>query len=113
MTTVKPKSKSLKNGKDLYQAYCASCHKDNGKGVPSSFPPLSGSAVVNGPEDELLRTILYGTSPENINKNQFNGTMPSFSFLNNGEIAAIATYIRVNFDNNAAAVTNNRVQSNR
>ena len=113
MTTVKPKSKSLKNGKDLYQAYCASCHKDNGKGVPSSFPPLSGSTVVNGPEDELLRTILYGTSPENINKNQFNGTMPSFSFLSNGEIAAIATYIRVNFDNNAAAVQNNRVQSNR
>lgn len=112
ITTVKPDAKALITGKDLYKAYCASCHKDNGKGVPSSFPPLSGSILVNGSEDELLRTILYGSSSEKVNK-KFSGTMPSFSFLGNEEIASIATYIRINFDNNATPVKNNSVQSNR
>lgn len=113
ITPVEPKTKALKNGKELYQAYCASCHKDNGKGVPSSFPPLSGSAVVTGSEDGLLRTMLYGSTSEKPNGSQFNEAMPSFSFLSNEEIASIATYIRINFENNAGPISNDRVRSNR
>lgn len=110
---TKPETKIAKSGKELYKAYCESCHKENGKGLPPSFPPLFRSAMVNGSEQTLIKTILNGLSGKEINGNKYEGAMPSFSFLKNEEIASIATYIRTHFSNQAASVNANSVQSNR
>jgi len=110
---TKPDTKLAKTGKELYKAYCESCHKEKGEGVPSSFPPLSKSAMVNGPEKPLLKALLNGLSAQQINGIKYEGAMPSFGFLKNEEIASIATYIRTQFGNQASAVQATTVQSNR
>ena len=49
-------------GKRLFNTpgYCVTCHQANGQGVPATYPPLAGSEWVNGPEDRVIRIVLYG-----------------------------------------------------
>lgn len=80
----------------LYSQYCQSCHKENGEGVPGSFPALKGSELVMGVPQPLIKTVLKGTSSEL--------AMPAFGFLSDEDIADLLTYIRSSWDNNATAI---------
>jgi len=90
----KPTEQLILNGKQLYQNYCSSCHKEDGSGVPEVFPALAGSALVNGNPDSLAQLVLKG-------KNQ----MPAFGFLSNLEAAEILNYIRMNWGNQASEIS--------
>ncbi len=46
------------NGKALYAANCQNCHQENGEGLKGAFPPLKGSAIVNGDKLELYVDII-------------------------------------------------------
>ncbi|SUJ25713.1 Soluble aldose sugar dehydrogenase yliI precursor [Sphingobacterium spiritivorum] len=110
---AKPVVQTTKSGQELYKAYCASCHKDDGSGVPSSFPPLKQSALVNGAPEPLIHILLKGLTNQKIGKVEYEGAMPAFSFLKDEEIASIATYIRSNFNNQASAISATQVKSTR
>lgn len=89
----------------LYEQYCASCHKPDGKGVPGSFPPLNGKVVKHNKE-RLIETVLNGLSGNlEVNGTMYNQSMPSFSFLEDGQVAAILSYIRAGFGNEAGPIT--------
>lgn len=90
------------NGDVLYQQFCESCHKSNGKGVGGTFPALAGSAIVNGGKPDLIKVVLNGISTEGEG-------MPSFKFLGDLEISKILTYIRGQWGNSASIIKEHEV----
>lgn len=85
------KEELVARGAKVYGSICVACHQANGKGVPGSFPALDGSAVVMGPMQEQIKTVLNGRP----------GTaMAAFrDQLNDVEIAAAITYTRNSWSN--------------
>jgi len=73
---------------------------------------LSGSKIVLGPSNKLIRVMLKGSAelrnyPGHNNKNE----MPSQADLKDRRIANLLTYIRNNFGNKAAAITADEVKA--
>jgi glucose/arabinose dehydrogenase/mono/diheme cytochrome c family protein len=96
----------LKAGALLYTNYCVSCHKADGKGIPGTFPPLSGASQVIGDKRQLIRILVNGLSgPITVKGVKYDGDMPAFGFLSNKDIANVASYIRNNMGNRASEVT--------
>ncbi|HEY9489082.1 MAG TPA: c-type cytochrome, partial [Chryseosolibacter sp.] len=96
----------LTGGAKVYDIYCGTCHQRDGEGASGRFPPLAKASWVTGDKNLLIGIVLKGMEgPIDVGGEQFNGTMPQHSFLNNEEIANVLTYIRQNFGNNASAVT--------
>jgi glucose/arabinose dehydrogenase/mono/diheme cytochrome c family protein len=94
------------DGEKIYKTYCGSCHQNNGKGASDRFPPLASTSWVSGDKSRLIRIVLNGLQgPIMVNDLPFDGFMPQHAFLKNEEIAAVLTYIRNNFNNNATPVT--------
>jgi cytochrome c oxidase subunit II len=84
-------------GEKVYASNCAVCHQANGKGVPSAFAALDGSAVVNGPKAEQIHVLLNGKK-----SGKFPSEMPAWKQLSDTDIAAVITYTRNNWSNKAA-----------
>ena len=103
-------------GKKLYakDASCATCHAENGQGLPAAgFPPLAKSNWVTGNEKRLINIVLKGLSgPIKVSGKSFNGSMPGFGQLYNDEqIAAILTYVRNSWSNKADPISPKRVKA--
>lgn len=102
-------------GKATYQQVCMSCHQQNGQGLPGAFPPLAGSEWVVGSDERLVRIMLYGLQgPIKVKGVEFNNVMlptgPGSAFnLNAQKIAAVATYIRQEWGNQATPVSVDKV----
>src|SRR5262249_37190496 len=47
-------------GEQVYAKTCVACHQATGKGTPPASPPLDGSAVVTGPKEKQIQTVLNG-----------------------------------------------------
>jgi len=94
-------------GEQIYNTRCMSCHQMGGRGVPGSFPPLRDTDWVNGDKGRLIRFLLHGLSGSIEVKGQtYSGVMPPWGgALDDDGIAAVATYIRSNFGNDASAIT--------
>jgi cytochrome c oxidase subunit 2 len=83
----------MARGEKVYQANCVACHQANGKGVPPAFPPLEGSKLVLGDPAGHMDIVLNGKQ----------GTaMASFKQLSDVELAAVLTYTRNAWGNQAA-----------
>ena len=103
----------IKDGETLYKMYCASCHKEDGKGIIGTFPPLVKTATVSDKE-KLIHTILNGLSGEiELDGVKYNQVMPSFQFLSDEEISKIASYVRTNFENAFSAIGETEVMLGR
>jgi mono/diheme cytochrome c family protein len=104
-------------GKRQFQMACITCHQANGRGVPGAFPPLAGSEWANGSEDRAIRIVLHGLGGEvKVGATAFNGAMPSFGKVpgsgynwRDDQIAAVLTYIRQEWGNQAGPVTPEQV----
>ncbi len=82
----------MEKGRGLYNSKCAACHQVTGDGLPPAFPALKGSAVATGPVAAHLEIVINGKP----------GTaMQPWNSLNNLEIAAIVTYERNAWGNDA------------
>lgn len=99
------------DGQEIYMTRCLSCHMSNGEGVQGVFPPLASSEYVSGDKGVLIRMLLNGLKGEVVvNQVTYNGMMPPWGgFLNDEQIAAVTTYIRSNFGNEADAITTDEV----
>lgn len=97
-------SKVSANGQTLFTANCQSCHQQNGEGLKGAFPPLKGSAIVNGDNLELYVDIImngYDARPEY-------GVMSAIGTnmgFDENQVAAIMNYERSSWGNNAKKVT--------
>ncbi len=93
------------NGKQVFTANCAACHQATGKGLPGVFPPLDGSEWVMGEERTVANILLHGINGEIVVMGTpYKGAMPPFKQLSDAELAAVASYIRSEWSNKAAAI---------
>ncbi|SHK47246.1 c-type cytochrome [Rhodothermus profundi] len=93
-------------GRRVYQNYCATCHQPNGQGVPGIYPPLTPNEWVQGDKGRLIRLVLHGAQGEmRVGEEVYNNVMTAHDFLTDEQIAAVLTYIRQHFGNQAAAVS--------
>ncbi len=97
----------LDAGRRIYLQHCRSCHQENGQGLPGVFPPLVGSEWVTAAPESIIRILLNGLAgPVEVGGDTFNGAMPAWrDVLGDGEIAAVATYVRQWKPNDAPAVS--------
>ncbi len=84
---------------------CVSCHQATGQGLAGRYPPLDGNPLVSGRADNLARIVLHGlTGPIEVLGHPYNGQMPKWSQLDDASLAAVLTYIRGSWSNQASAV---------
>lgn len=103
------------DGKAIFLLNCAVCHQPTGKGG-GPYPPLAGNPDVNAVDSaNVIQTVLNGrTGPITVNGKQYGGNMPSWrNQLSDAEIAAVLTYIRISWQNNAPAVSQDQVAAAR
>ncbi|MES2454225.1 MAG: PVC-type heme-binding CxxCH protein [Bacteroidota bacterium] len=118
-TALKGAEKALYvKGKAIYarEGFCITCHQPDGNGLsPSGFPPLSGTKWVTGNQDRLIKIILKGLhGPIEVNGQKYAGQVPMTPFggmLKDDEVAAVATYVRNSFGNNAGAISPVKVKA--
>lgn len=92
----------ISRGEELFIDNCSACHQENGQGA-GIFPALAGNPFVTGDPGPPIRRVILGR-----------GAMPGFgNFLSNQEIAAIASYIRNAWTNEAPVVMPEEVQAMR
>jgi mono/diheme cytochrome c family protein len=93
-------------GRRIYAKQCFMCHGDEGKGYPPSYPPIAGnqSITMSSPVNSI-RMVLNGGYAPGTKKNPKPHGMPPFShILNDDEVAAVVTYIRVAWENSGTPV---------
>ena len=91
-------------GKRTYNN-CTACHQADGQGVAGNYPPLDGSRWVTGRDDVLAALLLHGLEGQITVKGEvYNGIMPPWSHLDDERLAAVMTYIRGSWTNQAPAV---------
>jgi mono/diheme cytochrome c family protein len=102
------------DGRAVFMRTCVTCHQQNGQGIPGTFPPISGNAIVSGDKTRLIRLVLHGLSgPVMVKGVQYNNVMPPWKSLSDAEMAAVLTYVRSNFGNTGDAVTAAEVAAQR
>lgn len=106
---VAPSTQSL--GKRVYVQNCLVCHQVGGQGIPRMYPPLAQSDWVLGEnwagDNHLVKLVLKGLSgPIEVNDRRFVGAMvPWEKVLNDEKIAAVLTYIRSEWGNQAPPIS--------
>src|SRR5262245_18689415 len=93
-------------GQRLFNGKCAACHQPDGKGRPGQFPPLAQSDWLLGPPEIPVRILLLGLQGDvTVAGEHFNGNMPAFGgLLKDEQIAAVLSYVRQEWGNQAEAI---------
>jgi len=88
--------KVIHSGQRLYVEFCAECHQTDGTGWSNLYPRLAGNPIITLHDPEpIIDTVAYGQ-----------GSMMGFhDRLTSQEIAAILSYIRNSWGNQAPAVS--------
>jgi len=83
----------MEKGQVIFENTCATCHQLTGEGMPPTYPPLKGSALVNGPVEDHINRVMNGKpgTAMQVFKDQFNDE----------DLAAVITYERNSWGNNA------------
>ena len=95
-----PDTEFIAGGETLYLTYCANCHGAGGQGA-GRFPALDGHPLVTAEDPSgAIEQVVYG-----------GGGMPAYqNELDDEEIAAILSYIRQAWSNDAPPVTPEQVE---
>lgn len=103
-------------GREIYgrDGYCGTCHQPDGMGLPAAgFPPLAETNWVNGSEERLIKLTLNGLAgPIEVLGESYPGNVPMTPFrgmLDDEDMAAVLTYVRNSFGNNASVITPEKV----
>ena len=95
----------LARGRRLY-GHCMTCHQPSGKGLPPVYPPLADSRFVTGDPERLARILLHGLQGRiRVDGRVYNQAMPAAPYGSDIDLAAVMTYIRQAWDNDAEPVT--------
>ncbi|QNP59769.1 cytochrome c [Paenacidovorax monticola] len=103
---AKPSARALERGAKVYEQQCAQCHGDAGQGEAGAFPALAGNrAVVMADPTNVVRIVLQGGYlPATAGNPRPHGMPPFMHVLGDEDIAAVSTFIRNAWGNQAAGV---------
>jgi len=89
---------AMAEAEQLYITNCSGCHRRDGEGVPGAAPTLADNSAVTAAEpNNVVMSMLQGLPP----RDDWGG-MPSYAdLLSNTEIAAITSYVRTAWGNDA------------
>jgi len=92
----------LAEGEQIFNNVCIACHQPGGAGIEGIYPPLNNNPLINGEDPTyLINVLLTGR-----------GGMPTFAgSYNDEQIAAVASYVRQAWDNEAGPVDPGQVTS--
>lgn len=84
-------------GVKVYERHCASCHGEQGQGVPGIYPALAGNrAVLLSEPTNLVQTVLFGGyGPVTAGHPRPFGMPPFVLELDDRNIAAVLTHLRM------------------
>ncbi|WP_422846387.1 c-type cytochrome [Acidovorax sp. M2(2025)] len=101
-----PPAAAMARGAKVYEQRCAACHGAQGQGEPGAFPALAGNrAVTLADPTNLVRVVLQGGYlPATAGNPRPHGMPPFQQVLSDEEIAAVATFVRNQWGNQAPGV---------
>jgi mono/diheme cytochrome c family protein len=111
ITSTKSKPILFNKGAELFTQHCATCHGEQGQGMRVegnvALPALAGNRAITLPNStNLVRILLAGGYAPSTAGNPRPFGMPPFAHvLSDEDIAAVTTYIRSAWGNQADAVT--------
>jgi mono/diheme cytochrome c family protein len=108
-----PHGKFIAEGRKVFEATCAACHQISGIGQEGKAPPLAGSEwVLAQGGNRIVHAVLNGlTGPITVKDKEWNLTMPPWrDNYSDYQIAAVLSYIRSQWGNNAGDVDPNLVK---
>ena len=88
----------MASGRNTYLSHCASCHQENGQGLPGHIPALDGNGMVRatGPQD-VLRVVYGGHEARGPW-----GVMPGVGAdMTDAEVVSVTNYVRQAWSNRA------------
>lgn len=96
----------LKAGEAIFVDACTACHQASGEALARVFAPLKGSAIVQSENPvSVIRVILKGSRAATTDRQPAPFAMPAFDWkLSDDQVAAVATYIRSAWENEAPTV---------
>ncbi len=84
---------------------CMSCHQRDGRGVAGNYPPLDGSEWVQERPVAMTALVLHGLEgPVEVLGQTYNQVMPKWSHLTDEQLAAVLTFVRGSWGNQATAI---------
>jgi mono/diheme cytochrome c family protein len=97
----------MARGQGVYEQRCADCHGDDGRGVAGIYPALAGNrAVTMDSPANVIAAIASGGYPPATPGNPRPFGMPPFGHeLTPDDLAAVTTYVRGSWGNDAPQVT--------
>lgn len=108
---------NTKRGKDLYSKHCSNCHRKDGSGIKSVYPPLKNADYIKkNDSQELLRGMLFGRSGKiTVNGASYNGVMTTEidASLGDEDIASILNYVYLELNGMNKAVSAKDVKTAR
>jgi mono/diheme cytochrome c family protein len=96
----------LARGSRIYRARCSSCHGIDGHGEPPAYPPLAQNQSIEMTSAvNAIRMVLNGGyAPETAANPRPYGMPPFAQVLDDEDIAAVVTYIRIAWGNRGQPV---------
>ncbi len=94
-------------GARIYTDHCAQCHGNRGEGVAGAYPRLAGNRAVTLPVTaNLVQVTIHGAYPPATQGHPRPFGMPPFALtLSDADIAAVLTFVRGAWGNDAGGVS--------
>ena len=84
---------SKARGKEVYFAYCVTCHLGGGEGIPGAFPPLAKSDYLMADAERAARVVKFGQQGAIVvNGVAYNSYMAPLG-LDDEEVADVTNFI--------------------
>ena len=101
-----PAASAMARGAKVYEQQCVQCHGELGQGQPGAFPPLAGNrAVLLADTTNLVRVVLQGGYlPATAGNPRPHGMPPFRHVLSDEDVAAVTTFVRNSWGNQASSV---------
>lgn len=104
---------SIDRGKDVYTAFCLSCHMEQGNGIEGVYPPLAQADYLMADKKRSIQQVLYGASGEmKVSGKTYSAPMNGFD-LTDEQVSDVLNYVRNSWKNKGAAVTPAEVKAAR
>jgi mono/diheme cytochrome c family protein len=97
----------VQRGARLYGEQCAQCHGERGEGVAGAYPRLAGNRAVTLPVTaNLVQVTIHGAyAPATAGHPRPFGMPPFALVMSDADIAAVLTFVRGAWGNQAGAVS--------